>query len=235
MALFAIADPHLGFGVSKPMAIFGSQWCDHDLRLEANWRSVVTDEDTVLIPGDISWGMNLAEALPDLQFLNRLPGRKILSRGNHDYWWASLAKMERFCCENGLNSLLFLRNNSLTVEPDWLICGTRGWIVPDDPDYRAGDEKIYLREVGRLQLSLEAAAQIRTSLHKLVVCLHYPPYMRDGSPNLFTALLTEYKVDRCIFGHIHGLAPERRDYDRSCPVRCQLVSADYLGFNPLRL
>lgn len=235
MALFAIADPHLGFGVAKPMAIFGSQWHDHDHQLEVNWRKAVTDDDTVLIPGDISWGMTLAEALPDLQFLDRLPGKKILSRGNHDYWWSSLSKMDRFCQENSLHSLVFLRNNGLAVAPDWLICGTRGWIVPDDPDFRAVDEKIYLREAGRLRLSLDAAASIRTSSHKLVVGLHYPPYPRDGSSTLFTKLLEEYHVDRCIFGHIHGLPPDRRDYDRSVPIRCQLVSADHLAFNPLRL
>lgn len=235
MALFALADLHLGFGVSKPMAIFGSQWQDHDRQLEKNWRAAVTDDDTVLIPGDISWGMTLNEALPDLRFLDLLPGRKILSRGNHDYWWSSLTKMERFCKDSRLNSLVFLRNNGLPVDPDWLICGTRGWIVPADPDFRSADEKIYLREVGRLKLSLEAVVPLRTDRHRLVVCLHYPPYPRDGSPTLFTDLLIEYKVDRCIFGHIHGLPPERRDYDRLEPIRCQLVSADHLTFNPLRL
>lgn len=235
MALFAIADPHLGLGVAKPMAIFGNQWHDHDRQLEMNWRSAVADDDTVLIPGDISWGMTLAEALPDLAFLNQLPGRKILSRGNHDYWWSSMAKMERFCRDNNLHTLDFLRNNVWSVAPDWLVCGTRGWIVPGDPDFRSADEKIYLREAGRLRLSLEAAAAQRKNHHRLVVCLHYPPYPRDGSPTLLTDLLEEYQVDHCIFGHIHGLSPDRRDYDRYAPIRCQLVSADHLAFNPLRL
>lgn len=235
MALFALADPHLGFGVNKPMNIFGSHWHDHEARLEANWRQSVGPDDTVVIPGDISWAMNLESALPDLQFIDRLPGQKILSRGNHDYWWTSLAKIERFCSDKGLGSLIFLRNNGILVPPDRIVCGTRGWLLPDDPDFRRDDEKIYLREAGRLRLSLEAAAPLRQAGRELVVCLHFPPFGRDCKPTLFTDLLDEFAVDQCVYGHIHS----NNGFD-SLPgppgsVRYRLAAADYLGFKPLRL
>lgn len=235
MALFALADPHLSFGVNKPMNIFGGHWDDHENRLEANWRQTVTDEDTVVIPGDISWAMTLPEALPDLQFLDRLPGLKILSRGNHDYWWTSLNKIENFCRGNGLTRLSFLRNNGLLVPPGHIVCGTRGWILPDDPDYRRDDEKIYLREAGRLRLSLDAAIPLRQQGRELVVCLHYPPFGKDCRPTLFTELLETYNVDQCVFGHIHannGFASLAGPPGR---VRYRLAAADYLGFKPLRL
>lgn len=235
MALFVLADPHLGFGVNKPMNIFGSRWHEHEQRLDLQWRQTVTDEDTVLIPGDISWAMQLRDALPDLAFLDRLPGRKILSRGNHDYWWTSLAKIEAFCRNNNLNSLFFLRNNGLVVPPDWVVCGTRGWILPGDPDYGPDDEKIYLREAGRLRLSLEAASALLMPEARLVACLHYPPFGRDMQPTMLTELLEEFAVEICVYGHIHsdnGLSGKDGPPGR---VRYQLAAADHLGFKPLRL
>ncbi|MEA4889683.1 MAG: metallophosphoesterase [Clostridiaceae bacterium] len=235
MALFALADPHLGYGVRKPMAIFGPQWADHDRRLEENWLAGVRMEDTVLIPGDISWAMNLDEALPDLRFLNQLPGRKILSRGNHDYWWSSLAKMEQYCRDNQLDSISFLRNNSVPVSDEWLVCGTRGWLLPGDADFHAADDKIYNREIGRLRLSLDAAARLRQPGQKLVVCLHYPPSTREFHPTPFTELMDTYTVDHCLYGHIHGLPPSYACFNPPGRIRYHLVSADYLGFKPLRL
>src|SRR5690554_302921 len=125
MSLFVISDPHLSLGVDKPMAVFGTQWQDHVDRLRQAWIETVADEDTVVIPGDISWGMHLDEALPDLQFLHELPGNKLLSRGNHDYWWTSLRKMEQFCQQHELSSIGFLRNNAVEIESN-LVCATRG-------------------------------------------------------------------------------------------------------------
>ena len=202
MALFALADPHLGFGVNKPMNIFGSRWNDQERRIESNWRQSVGPDDTVIIPGDISWAMQLSDALPDLRFIDSLPGCKILSRGNHDYWWTSLSKIERFCRDQGLNSLIFLRNNGILVPPDHIVCGTRGWILPDDPEFRGDDEKIYLREAGRLRLSLEDAVSLRAEGRELIVCLHFPPFSKDCRQTLFTEILEEYDVDQCVFGHI---------------------------------
>lgn len=235
MALFAIADPHLGFGVNKPMNIFGNRWHEHERRLAENWLAMIGPEDTVVIPGDISWAMQLRDALPDLRFLNNLPGRKILSRGNHDYWWTSISKLEKLCQDEGLTTIEFLRNNGLLIPPNQIICGTRGWILPDDPEYTEADGKIYLREAGRLRLSLEAAEPLRQPDRELIVCLHFPPFGRDCRPTLFTDLMNEFAVDRCIFGHIHS----NNGFDNlSGPpgqVRYNLASADFLGFKPLKL
>jgi uncharacterized protein len=235
MSLFALADPHLGFAVDKPMAIFGSRWLDHENRLAENWRQAVGPDDTAIIPGDISWAMRLDDALPDLRFLDSLPGRKILARGNHDYWWPSLTKLEQFCRDNGLTTLSFLHNNAILVPPDWIICGTRGWILPDDPAFGPNDQKIYQREAGRFQLSLDQAAAMRQPGWQMVACFHFPPFGGDGKPTLFTNLMTQYGVDRCIFGHIHGLPPGAALAGPRPPVAYNLVSADYIDFKPLRL
>jgi predicted phosphohydrolase len=235
MSVFAIADPHLGFGVNKPMSIFGSRWQDHEDRLAENWRQTIGPEDTTIIPGDISWAMRLDHALPDLRFLHNLPGRKILSRGNHDYWWASLKKMEQFCRENSLESLSFLHNNGLPVPPDKIVCGTRGWILPDDPDFHAADRKIYQREAVRLRLSLEAAATLRKPGQEIIACFHFPPFGGDGKPTLFTDLLEEFSVGRCVFGHVHGLSADTAPRYPAGLVSYHLVAADYVDFKPLQL
>lgn len=232
MALYAIADLHLGFGVSKPMSVFGQHWTDHEKTLAENWLQTIGPDDTVLIPGDISWGMTLGEALPDLQFLDRLPGKKILSRGNHDYWWSSLTKIERFCQDHLLHSLVFLRNNSIMVSSDIRVCGTRGWLLPDDPEFGPADEKIYLREAGRLKMSLEHAQQQRMPGQKIVVCLHYPPFGRNGRESFFTELLSQYGVAACVYGHVHGIAPGARQPVAAGLADCHLVAADYLEFRP---
>ncbi|NLB43706.1 MAG: serine/threonine protein phosphatase [Clostridiaceae bacterium] len=235
MAVFAIADLHLGFGVSKPMSVFGTRWEGHEQLLAERWQEAVAPGDTVLIPGDISWAMTLEEALPDLSYLDRLPGRKILSRGNHDYWWTSLAKIERFCREMALESLTFMRNNSFAVGPDIQVCGTRGWLVPEDPEFQPEDEKIYLREAGRLQLSLEAAVKTDGSALRRIVCLHYPPFGRTGQPTLFTELLSRHEAGLCVYGHIHGAVREPAVPEIPGARAYRLVAADYLNFRPLRL
>lgn len=232
MALFAIADLHLGFGVSKPMSVFGAHWADHEKLLTENWLEQVKPEDTVLIPGDISWAMTLEEALPDLRFLDGLPGRKILSRGNHDYWWTSLAKITQFCQAQGLDSLTFLRNNSLAVSEEIIVCGTRGWLLPDDPAFGPDDQKIYLREAGRLKLSLEDAQRRRQSGQKLVVCFHYPPFGRTAQDTLFTEQISRFTADVCVYGHVHGVAPGTQMPVLAGGTQYLFVAADYLKFRP---
>lgn len=234
MALFALSDPHLAIACEKPMDIFGSRWQDHTARLEANWKAEVGVDDTVVVGGDISWAMQLADALPDLQFLHGLPGRKILLRGNHDYWWTSVRKLENLVAEHGLDTLEFLRNNAFRVGSD-IVCGTRGWLLPEDPEFTMADRKIFDREVGRLQLSLEAAGQIRTPGDRLNVFLHYPPIGRGQAVNGMTGLLARFGVDRCIYGHVHGEAASHCFQGRRESVEYRLASADYLGFKPLRL
>ena len=233
MSLFAISDLHLGLGVSKPMSVFGARWSDHVRLLGENWLAAVGPDDTVLIPGDISWGMSLDEALPDLQYLDQLPGKKILSRGNHDYWWSSIRKIEHYCADHDLQTLSFLRNNSNMVSPEVMVCGTRGWLLPDDPEFGPHDEKIHLRELGRLKLSLDDASRQRKTGQKLVVCLHYPPFGRNGRESGYTELMSRYAVDACIFGHIHGVDPHTELSLPSIRIRYALVAADYLDFSPL--
>lgn len=234
MAVFALSDPHLALACEKPMDIFGQRWQDHTSRLAANWEETVAEEDTVVIGGDISWAMQLLEALPDLLFLHRLPGRKILMRGNHDYWWSSVRKLEQLAETHHLDSLSFLRNNAFRVGPD-IICGTRGWTLPEDPDFGADDRKIYDREVGRLKLTLDAAEHIREAGDRLLVFLHYPPVGRTRAENELTRLLTERQADVCIFGHVHGESARNCFQGMLDGVSYQLASADYLGFKPLRL
>lgn len=235
MSLFVIADPHLSLGVDKPMGIFGGHWDQHDDKLKNNWLETVSENDTVVLPGDISWAMNLNEALPDFEFLNNLPGRKILSRGNHDYWWTSLKKMENFCQDNRFDSISFMRNNVVQAE-DRLICGTRGWIMPDDPEFNSRDEKILTREAGRLRLSLEEAEKIRDANHQLVVCLHYPPMTKNLGRTVITDLMSSFNVDICCYGHIHG--PDTQlalSGEKIEGIAYWLASADQIGFKPLRL
>lgn len=236
MALFVLSDPHLANGVDKPMAVFGSHWHNHTERIRDNWLATVAPTDTVVLPGDISWALTLPEALPDLQFLHELPGTKILSRGNHDYWWTSLAKLEKLCQAHGLLSLRFMRNNALVVEDSVRICGSRGWILPDDPVFSSDDAKIYAREIGRLRLSLLAAADLDCPGCELIAFLHYPPFARDRKPTELTRLLTEFNVSRCYFGHIHAPVPAYQTPEFLLEgVRYTLASADRLSFKPLRL
>lgn len=236
MALYAIADPHLALGVDKPMAIFGTHWHDHTAHLRRHWLEMIQPQDTVLIPGDISWALQLEDALPDLQFLDALPGTKILSRGNHDYWWTSLAKLEAFCRKSRLTSLRFLRNNAFLVEDRFIICGTRGWILPDDPDFKRDDEKIYLREIGRLRLSLESAVQLDRPDCQRIACLHFPPFGRSRQPTGLTDLLRDFHVSHCVFGHIHADLPAYSEPGIQLDgVRYTLAAADRLSFKPLRL
>lgn len=235
MSIYVIADTHLSLGVDKPMSIFGDHWNAHDGRLKEHWLACVSSTDTVVLPGDISWAMRLSDAYPDLKFLHDLPGRKLLLQGNHDYWWTSIKKMELFCKEQGLDSIGFMRNNAESVHDD-LICGTRGWILPDDANFSSADQKILSREAGRLRLSLEDAERVRQPGQRLIACLHFPPLTRTRGSSLLTDLMQEFSVDVCCFGHIHGhdtsLALTGDCIDN---ISYWLVSADQIGFKPLRL
>ena len=196
MRLFTIGDPHLSFGSSKPMDIFKG-WQNHVTRLEQNWNKVVTAEDTTVICGDLSWGLDLEEAKPDFAFLDRLNGKKILLRGNHDYWFSTYTKTVAFFEENGFSSLSLLFNNAYRFG-DIAICGTRGWVSEHGEQ---ADKKVLNREAGRLRLSLDAAPK---DVKERVVFLHYPPayYIYECSEIL--NVLKEYGIKRCYYGHIHG-------------------------------
>lgn len=228
MALFVIGDVHLSFSVDKPMRIFDG-WDGFEQRLENNWRSLVTDTDTVVLPGDISWGMSLEQALADFQFLHSLPGQKLILKGNHDYWWTTRRKMDTFLEENGLHTLRFVHNDAVPVEGKVAVCGTRGWFYDAEAD---ADKKVLLREVGRLETSIQAAE--KTGLEP-VVFLHYPPVWGDQVCEPFLEVLQKHGVHRCYYGHVHGRGIRQAFNGDWNGVRLQLASADSLQFVPLNI
>lgn len=224
MSLFAIADTHLSFGTNKPMEVFPG-WAGFEQRLEKNWRSLVGENDTVVVAGDISWAMTLEETLPDFEFLHALPGKKILIKGNHDYWWNSKRKMDFFLQTNGFDSLSILHNNAYCAGL-LAVCGTRGWSLESDS---AQDEKVLLREAGRLKASITAA---RVFDAEAVVFLHYPPVTADDECAQIIDVLIKENIKRCFFGHLHAQAHKNfRDFERY-GIRFSLISSDFLGFCP---
>ena len=220
MSIFAISDLHLPLGIDKPMDIFG--WTDYVEKISENWKREVGENDTVLMCGDISWATYLEESLKDLEFIHNLPGKKIISKGNHDYWWTTASKLGKFKEEHALGSITFLYNNSVEAE-GFAVCCARGWKSPFDKDFSAEDQKIYERELLRLRLSLEDG---KKRLGRIVVMLHYPPDVG------FFELLEEYGAEKCIYGHLHGSAAWEKGPKNE---KMQLVSADYLNFCPIRL
>ncbi len=241
MRLFAIADLHLSFGSDKPMDVFGPQWADHAERLRAAWTETVAADDVVLVPGDISWAMHFPELVPDFAFLDALPGRKVLIRGNHDYWWSTLAKLDRFVDDHGFSTISFLRNSGLRLRgedpdgPGTVICGTRGWLLPDDAGFSADDERILAREAGRLALSLADGDRQRLAGDRLVVMLHYPPLGSGRAPTPFSEALEAHGADLCLYGHLHGEAAARGVSGTVRGVLYRNASADHISFKPLRL
>jgi len=235
MAIYAIADLHLSQGSNKPMHIFGQQWENHQSRLSDAWLAAVGKDDTVIIPGDISWGMTLEEAFPDLQFIDRLPGRKILSKGNHDYWWGTLGKVEKMAAEKGLSTLSFMKNNAFLVEGR-AICGTRGWLLPTDPEFKTADNVIYEREIGRLERSLLAGQSLLGATDgEMIAVIHYPPLLASIQTSGFCTLLEKYRVKTCIYGHLHGRGHYKAFEGEKNGVSYYLVAGDYISFKPLRL
>jgi predicted phosphohydrolase len=225
MALFAIADLHLSLGSEKPMDIFRG-WEDYQQRLEKNWRSAVSSGDTVVLPGDLSWGMSLEESLADFAFIESLPGKKIILKGNHDYWWSTRRKMEDFFTLHGFTTLTVLHNSCVPVG-GVCVCGSRGWFFDET---EGSDKKVLLREAGRLDTSLRLGAQ--TGL-ETVAFLHYPPvYGSFECPEIMDVLI-KYGVKRCYYGHLHGRAARTAFEGESGGVSFRLVSADRLGFAPL--
>ena len=233
MSVFVIADTHLSESVSKPMDIFGYRWKNWTEKLKENWEKTVAENDTVIIPGDISWGMSIEEAKADLLLLDRLPGKKIIGKGNHDYWWGTVSKIEDFFEKNGITSIRILFNNAFLVE-DVLIAGCRGWYsdeknAPDNSDY----PKIVARETGRLRLSLAAAKKLSESAVPTVF-FHFPPVLNDFLCREIVDVLKEYNVKECYFGHIHGRyeLPPVVEFEG---ISFKIISADYLDFIPQRI
>ena len=228
MALFALSDTHLSLGGDKPMDIFGERWTNHTERIEYFWKKTVTDGDTVVIPGDISWGMSLEDALPDLRFLDALPGKKILGKGNHDFWWSTLTKMNALLEKEKLQSISFLFNNAYTVEGA-AVCGTRGWFFEGADMPGVDREKVIAREVGRLRRSLECGKALGG---EPLVFMHFPPVFGDFICEELLSVLLEFGVKKCFYGHIHGPYSLPRVFTYR-DIDFAIVSADHLQFMPL--
>lgn len=228
MKLYAIADLHMDGGAGKPMDVFGSNWENHVERIFAAWRESVTEDDVVLVPGDISWAMRFEDALSGLNALSELPGLKILLRGNHDYWWGSLTRMR----ETLPKCVKLIQNDALETD-GIVVCGSRGWLLPSDKDFKAADRKIYERELLRLEMSLTAAERLNEGSKPIVCMLHFPPLHSDGAPTGFSELLKKHGVKKCVYGHLHGAAAWDIGFTGVLDgVDYELVSADYLGFTP---
>ena len=227
MSLYAIGDTHFSESAGKPMDIFGGAWKDYRNKLVSSFESLLKDEDTLLICGDFSWGMNLQEALEDFRLLCRFPGRKVFLKGNHDYWWETVSKMNRFFEENGLKDLLFLHNNCIFYK-DTALCGTRGWFY-DPSDATAGDEKVFKRELIRLEASLRAAGDTPEK----ICFLHYPPVFKNAEVKPITDLLKAYGVSRCYYGHLHGDSLKGAFGGERDGIIYRNISADNTGFEPV--
>ena len=222
MSLFAIADTHLSLGTNKPMDSFPG-WNDYVERLGNNWNSIVKEEDTVVIVGDISWAMNFDELYEDFSFLNDLNGKKIIVKGNHDYWWNTLSKMNKFIDENNFDSINILQNNSYDAE-GISVCGSRGWMFESSEEH---DEKILSREVGRIKMSLDSAVN-----ENRILFLHYPPITTNSSCNEILDTLKDYGIKKCFYGHLHGMATKYAFEGEYDGIDFKLISADRLSFVP---
>ena len=224
MALYAIGDLHLCLGAPKPMDIFGGAWVGYMDKLREGL-SVIGPEDTTVLLGDLSWALDLSGATADFSWINDIPGRKIILKGNHDYWWSTAAKFYKFCQENGYSDQLILNNNCYTYG-EYAICGTRGWFYEEE---RSGqhDEKVFKRELLRLEASLKAAGD----LHKIVF-LHYPPKYKGYECREIIDLMKQYDVRRCFYGHLHGASHGLAMEGQWDGIEYHLVSADKLGFRP---
>lgn len=228
MALFVIADLHLSLGGSKPMDVFRG-WENYVERLEHQWRAIVTPQDTVVIAGDISWGMSLEESREDFAWIDALPGTKILMKGNHDYWWTTKTKIESFFEKEGFSTLRVLHNNAYLAEGK-AICGSRGWLYNAEKEE---DIKIVNREVGRLNASLDDA-QKRFPQAEPIVFLHYPPVYGTMACAGILQVLEQRNIKRCYFGHIHGnQASKRAVKGQWNGIKMHLISCDYVGFTPV--
>ena len=227
MALYAIGDLHLSLDGNKSMEVFGGRWLDYVNKIERGF-SLLNEADVCVLCGDLTWGMSLEDALEDFRFISKLPGKKIILKGNHDYWWSTAAKAYRFFEQNDLTGFEILNNNCV-LYGDYALCGTRGWFYEEE---RGGehDKKIMLREIGRLETSLKAAGD-----REKLVFLHYPPKYQGYACEEILSLLREHHVKLCCYGHIHGKGCSSAFQGQLGETMFKMVSADYLDFVPLKI
>ena len=222
MALYAIGDLHLSAGVDKPMDIFGGGWVGYMDKLRQGL-SVIGPEDTTVLLGDICWALDLEQAKPDFAWIHQIPGRKIILKGNHDYWWSTAAKFNKFCAENGFTDQYLLNNNYFEYD-GVAVCGTRGWFFEEEKSGEH-DEKVFRRELCRLEASLKAAEGLQK-----IVFLHYPPRYKGYECQEILELLQRYGVRRCFYGHLHGASHSLALEGLWDGIEFRLVSADRLDF-----
>ncbi len=226
MAVYTIADLHLSFSTDKPMDVFPG-WNNYTDRIKENWQKLVTPEDTVVIAGDISWAMDIKDTSNDFAYINSLNGKKIILKGNHDYWWTTKGKMDRFLSENGFDSMSILHNNYYVAD-GIALCGSRGWFYDAETD---ADMKVLNREVGRLRMSIEPAVKAG---YEPIVFLHYPPIYNNTECSEIMDVLREYNIKKCFYGHIHGgNAAKRAFIGERDGISFRLVACDHLRFMPL--
>lgn len=201
MKIWAISDLHLSFSCDKPMDVFGGSWENYTEKIEENWKRLVQKDDYVLVGGDISWAMQLGEAVADFDWIDRLPGKKIMIKGNHEYWWKSISNVRKILPP----SIQAIQNDAIRIDDNIIVCGTRGWTVPEHgKQLEKEDDKLYRRETERLKLTLEFMQKMRKPGDLVICMIHFPPYNMTKDDSNFTKLFEEYKVDKVIFGHMHG-------------------------------
>lgn len=232
MSIYVIGDLHLSFSQDKPMNIFGDNWENHTEKVKKDWLEKVSEKDTVLLLGDFSWSMKLSDTLKDFEYINSMPGRKILLKGNHDYWWTTVTNMKKFLQENNIENIDFLYNNSFEIE-NKIICGTRGW-TPNNLEETENSQKMIARECNRLKISIEDGINKFGQDKEFIACLHYPPIMQANilkdelSP--FMEILKQYNIKKCYYGHLHGSSINEAVEGIINGIELKLISADGVDF-----
>ena len=234
MSIFVIADLHLSFKNPKPMDIFGDNWENHAEKIKKDWITKVTEKDLVVLPGDFSWETYLEDTILDFEYINNLPGKKLMLKGNHDYWWTTITSMKKFLQENNFTNIDFLYNNSFEFE-EKILCGTRGWNITDEEN----NEKLINRELGRLELSLKDGIKKYNKGKEIIVFMHYPPITNNmiysGGENKFINLMKKYNIKKCYYGHLHGQSIKDAVEGEIQGINFKLVSADSLDFKLIKL
>lgn len=229
MSIFAIGDLHLSFHENKPMSVFGENWEGYEQKIKQDWINQVKEEDLVLLPGDFSWSMHLKDTLEDFTYLKQLPGKKILLKGNHDYWWTTVTSMRNFLQQNQLENIDFLHNNSYEFEGK-IIVGTRGWTQSEDLE----DKRLVERELLRLELSMQEGIKKYGENKPMIVCMHYPPItnfnLQNKEKSQFVKLMKKYPVKQCLYGHLHSSSIKDAIEGNIEGIEFKLVSADGLAF-----
>jgi hypothetical protein len=230
VAIYIIGDLHLSFSSDKPMDVFGENWENHAEKIKQNWLLKVNNEDTVILPGDFSWSMHLKDTYKDFEYLNNLPGRKILSKGNHDYWWTTVTSMNKYLKENNFENIYFLYNNSFFVE-NKIIAGTRGWTTQTPKNHE--NYKILKRECERLELSIKDGISRFGNDKEIVIFMHYPPFYKEEVDEEidFIRLMKQYNINRCYYGHLHGESHNEAKEGVIDGINFKLISSDYLKFD----